>query len=240
MVRVLNNNFLTHRSIFLHESRITEFEFDNFLPIGRGRRWKAGLSSKVLAACLATSVGNLFVKPNEQRQSREDLSDAMVRKGRMESNLFVKPNELAQSREDLSDAMARKGRMKSNFLPRRGNFLPRRGIFLPRHPVGGNAFNAFTEHPSFLGALIQVYRTPIFIKAQCGCVPTPPPSLAQGRKEGGVKRGRMCLAWKPRLWPTAPACGGRAAWRRTRGQRHTVPWWRPQGNCRRALHRRFR
>ena len=31
-----------------------------------------------------------------------------------ESNLFVKPNELAQSREDLSDAMARKGRMGSN------------------------------------------------------------------------------------------------------------------------------
>ena len=50
---------------------------------------------------------------------------------------------------------------RGNFLPRRGNFLPRRGIFLPRHPVGGNAFNAFTEHPSFLGALIQVYRTPI-------------------------------------------------------------------------------
>ena len=44
---------------------------------------------------------------------------------------------------------------------RRGNFLPRRGIFLPRHPVGGNAFNAFTEHPSFIGAPIQVYRTPI-------------------------------------------------------------------------------
>ena len=50
---------------------------------------------------------------------------------------------------------------RGNFLPRRGNFLPRRGIFLPRHPVGGNAFNAFTEHPSFIGALIQVYRTPI-------------------------------------------------------------------------------
>ena len=32
-----------------------------------------------------------------------------------ENNLFVKPNELAQSREDLSDAMARKGRMKSNY-----------------------------------------------------------------------------------------------------------------------------
>ena len=28
---------------------------------------------------------NLFVKPNEQRQSREDLSDAMARKGRMKS-----------------------------------------------------------------------------------------------------------------------------------------------------------
>ena len=26
---------------------------------------------------------NLFVKPNEQRQSREDLSDAMARKGWM-------------------------------------------------------------------------------------------------------------------------------------------------------------
>ena len=50
---------------------------------------------------------NLFVKPNEQRQSREDLSDAMARKGRMKSNLFVKPNEQRQSREDLSDAMAR-------------------------------------------------------------------------------------------------------------------------------------
>ena len=36
------------------------------------------------------------------------------------------------------------------------------GDFLPRHLVGGNAFNAFTEHPSFIGALIQVYRTPIF------------------------------------------------------------------------------
>ena len=57
-------------------------------------------------------------------------------------------------------ARRRTGR-RGNFLPRRGNFLPRRGIFLPRHPVGGNAFNAFTEHPSFLGALIQVYRTPI-------------------------------------------------------------------------------
>ena len=50
-----------------------------------------------------------------------------------ETNLFVKPNEQRQSREDLSDAMARKGRMKSNFLPRRGKFLPRLGIFLPRH-----------------------------------------------------------------------------------------------------------
>ena len=46
---------------------------------------------------------------------------------------------------------------------RRGNFLPRRGIFLPRHPVGGNAFNACTEHASFIGALIQVYRTPIYL-----------------------------------------------------------------------------
>ena len=40
---------------------------------------------------------NLFVKPNEQRQSREDLSDAMARKGRMKSNLFVKPNAQRQS-----------------------------------------------------------------------------------------------------------------------------------------------
>ena len=37
------------------------------------------------------------------------------------------------------------------------------GDFLPRHPVGGNAFNALTEHPSFIGAPIQVYRTPIFL-----------------------------------------------------------------------------
>ena len=40
----------------------------------------------------------------------------------------------------------------------------RRGNFLPQHPVGGNAFNAFTEYPSFLGAPIQVYRTPIIYK----------------------------------------------------------------------------
>ena len=60
---------------------------------------------------------NLFVKPNAQRQSREDLIDAMARKGRMKFNLFVKPNAQRQSREDLSDAMARKGRLKTNYLP---------------------------------------------------------------------------------------------------------------------------
>ena len=51
---------------------------------------------------------------------------------------------------------------------RRGNFLPRRGNFLPRHPVGASAFNAFTEHPSFLWAPIQVYRTPIILDLQLG------------------------------------------------------------------------
>ena len=30
--------------------------------------------------------------------------------------------------------------------------------------VGGNAINAFTEYPSFIGAPIQVYRTPIIYK----------------------------------------------------------------------------
>ena len=40
------------------------------------------------------------------------------RQNRPPGKLFVKPNEQRQSREDLSDAMARKGRMKSNFLPR--------------------------------------------------------------------------------------------------------------------------
>ena len=38
----------------------------------------------------------------------------MARKGRLKTNLFVKPNAQRQSREDLSDAMARKGRMKFN------------------------------------------------------------------------------------------------------------------------------
>ena len=35
---------------------------------------------------------NLFVKPNEQRQSREDLSDAMARKGRMKFNVIYTPS----------------------------------------------------------------------------------------------------------------------------------------------------
>ena len=38
----------------------------------------------------------------------------MARKGRLKTNLFVKPNAQRQSLEDLSDAMARKGRMKFN------------------------------------------------------------------------------------------------------------------------------
>ena len=38
----------------------------------------------------------------------------MARKGRLKTNLFVKPNAQRQSREDLSDAMARKGRLKTN------------------------------------------------------------------------------------------------------------------------------
>ena len=42
-----------------------------------------------------------------------------------------------------------------------GTFFHGGGFFFYGIPFGGNAFNAFTEHPSFIGAPIQVYRTPI-------------------------------------------------------------------------------
>ena len=98
-----------------------------------------------------------------------------------------------------------------------------------------------------------VYRAPVFSGGAHTSLPdtniykgtmrvrTNATTLLGTRAQGGWReKGENVLGVEAAAWPTAPACGGRAAWRRTRGQRHTVPWWRPQGKCRRALHRRFR
>ena len=112
----------------------------------------------------------------------------------------------------------------------------------------------FSSTASRLRQRLQcVYRAPVFSGGAHTSLPdtnihkgtmrvrTYATTLLGTRAQGGWReKGENVLGVEAAAWSTAPACGGQAAWRRTRGQRHTVPWWRPQGKCRRALHRRFR
>ena len=97
--------------------------------------WRSIFFGKTLYSLRWQPETNLFVKPNEQRQSREDLSDAMARKGRMKSNECVSATGFVKIRVCILTCC--KNRVKPSYFnyDTASNFC-RGGLFLrPAAPL---------------------------------------------------------------------------------------------------------